>query len=175
VAVYAEWITSHAISYFFLTQPDVLGAGKGIFGLMQQYPHIAEVAFSIKNTFDVSVFEDHVSEMRADWSFARFPYLSRLGFPDGIFHFGPLSRAFLNHSAINMPGLQNYEIIDRAMASKGIHLEYIDVMQLAEIVWAATKIKELLQEIDLSGITTDPMTQDASGKGIGVVEATKGV
>lgn len=261
VAVYGEWIASHAISYFFLTQPDVLGTKAGIFGLIQHHPQIAEVAFSIKkagsriveilggrsvhpiamqaggysvlpsskdlkeilsicervadqtrqilsglngrsqagqrivfpeqsrvnflccddpvgsdtrfnvygmdggreNRFDVSVFEDHVSEMRADWAFAKFPYLSRLGFPDGIFHVGPLSRAFLDDSAINMRELQDCEIIDRARASRGVHIEHIDVMRLAEIFWAATQIKALLLGIDLSAVNTVPIDSEESG------------
>ena len=272
-AVYGEWIASHAISYFFLTQPDVLGTKEGIFGLIQHHPRIAEVAFSIQkagsriveilggrsvhpiamqvgglsvlpslgdlkeilsicdrvadqtrqilsglngrpqpdhaivfpqhsrvnflccddhlgsdtrfnvyamdgareDTFDSAGFEDHVSEMRADWSFAKFPYLSRLGFPDGIFHVGPLARAFLDDSAINMPELEDYEIIDRARASRGVHIEYIDVMRLAEIFWAATRIKELLLGIDLSAVETVAVHSEESGKGIGVVEAPRGV
>ena len=31
IAVWGEWIASHALSYYFLTLPDELGAGKGIF------------------------------------------------------------------------------------------------------------------------------------------------
>lgn len=273
VAVYGEWIASHAISYFFLTQPDVLETKEGIFGLIQQYPQVAEIAFSIKkagsriveilgrrsvhpiaigtggmsvrpssddlneialiagrvvdqtgqiladldrrplpeqridfpkhsrinflsydensapeghlnvyalnglheDTFKVSVFEDHVSEMRVDWSFAKFPYLSRLGFPDGIFHVGPLSRAFLEDSAINMEELQDYAVVNRAKASRGIHIEYIDVIRLAEIFWAAKRIEGLLQGINLSEIKTVALDSDESGKGIGVVEAPRGV
>ncbi len=272
-AVYGEWIASHALSYFFLTQPDVIGTKEGIFGLIQHYPQIAEIAFSIQKAgnrivellgkrsvhpivmrtgglsappssddlhemvaiarrvanqarqiisgldrkqlserrvdfpphsrvnflcydensglqghlnvyapdgtrddrFDISTFEDHVSEMRVDWSFAKFPYLSRLGFPDGIFHVGPLSRAFLENTAINMQELDGYEIIHRARSSRGVHIEYIDVMRLAEIFWAATKIKELLQDIDLSNFKSTPVNSDESGKGIGVVEAPRGV
>ena len=272
-AVYGEWIASHALSYFFLTQPDILGTSEGIFGLIQHHPQIAETAFSIQKAgsrivemlgrrsvhpvamcvggmavkpsindldeiisiarnvaeqtrqiigsldqrtlpdrriafprhnrvnflcydensgsqghlkvyasdgarddrFDVSAFEDHVSEMRVDWSFAKFPYLTRLGFPDGIFHVGPLSRAFSEYSAINMGELEDFEIIQRARSSRGIHIEYIDVMRLAEIYWAATRIEELLQGIDLSAIDTTPVNPDESGKGIGVVEAPRGV
>ena len=125
--------------------------------------------------FDMSTFEEHVSEMRVDWSFAKFPYLSRLGFPDGIFHVGPLSRAFLENSAIHMQELDGYEIIHRARSSRGVHIEYIDVMRLAEILWAATKIKELLQDINLSNFKSTPVNSDESGKGIGVVEAPRGV
>lgn len=272
-AVFGEWIASHALSYFFLTQPDVLGTKEGVFGLIQHYPQIAETAFSIQKAgsrivellgkrsvhpiamcagglsappssedlnkiieitrlvaqqvrqiisgldrqslpdrrvefpphskinflcydensgpqgrlnvyasdgscddrFDVSTFEDHVSEMRVDWSFAKFPYLSRLGFPDGIFHVGPLSRAFLENSAINMPELEEYEIIHRARSSRGVHIEYIDVIRLAEIYWTAIKINTMLQDINLSDLRNVPVNPDESGKGIGVVEAPRGV
>ena len=57
----------------------------------------------------------------------------------------------------------------------GRHIEYVDVMRLAEIYWAATRIKELLQGIDLSDIAVDPKIPNESGKGIGVVEAPRGV
>jgi NAD-reducing hydrogenase large subunit len=272
-AVYGEWIASHALSYFFLTQPDIIGTDKGIFGLIDDHPQVAEAAFSIhkagsrivevlgrrsvhpvafcvggmtvkpskkdldeivaitgevatktrriigsldprvvperriafphgsrvnflcyeensgprghlevyapdgacEDRFDIFAFEDHVSEMRVDWSFAKFPYLSRLGFPDGIFHVGPLARAFSGISAINARELVEYDIIQCAKSSMGMHIEYVDVMRLAEIYWAATRIKEFLQGIDLSDIAVDPKIPNESGKGIGVVEAPRGV
>jgi F420-non-reducing hydrogenase large subunit len=74
-----------------------------------------------------------------------------------------------------MPELRDVKIIDRARASMGMHIEYIDVMRLAEIFWAATKIKELLLGIDLSEVKTVPVNTQESGKGIGVVEAPRGV
>ena len=272
-AVYAEWITSHALSYFFLTQPDILGTSEGVFGLIQHHPQIAETAFSIqkagrrivevlggrsvhpiaigtgglyvmpsadglkeihstaervaeqtrriisgldrktlsggrvdfprrnrvnflcydensgsrghlnvydadgnrRDRFDISDFEENVSEMRVDWSFAKFPYLTRLGFPDGIFNVGPLSRAFLDDSAINIQALAKYDIIERAKASRGVHIEYIDVIRLAEIYWAAKKIKALIEGIEPADMDCSPTHPNESGKGIGVVEAPRGV
>jgi NAD-reducing hydrogenase large subunit len=272
-AVYGEWIASHAISYFFLTQPDFLGTKKGVFGLIQQYPEIAKVAFAIQKAgsriveilggrsvhpiaiqngglacrptsqeldeivaiadrvadqsgqilssldrkplterriafprhsrvnflcyngdsgapgslevygrdghrvdrFDISAFEEHVAEMRVDWSLAKFPYLARRGFPDGIFHVGPLARAFMADSAINLPPIQHLDIVQRARASKGVHIEYVDVMRLAEIFWAATQIKKLLTGIDPAAIASVDIPPAESGKGIGVVEAPRGV
>lgn len=272
-AVYGEWIASHALSYFFLTQPDYLGTKEGIFGLIDEYPQIAEAAFSIQKAgsrivellgrrsvhpiamcvggmtakpsandieeiiviagvvatktrriidslspraiperriafprdnrvnflsfeensspqghlevhapegdfadrFEISAFEDHVSEMRVDWSFAKFPYLTRLGFPDGIFHVGPIARAFAESSAINMHELSGYEIIQQAKSSMGLHIEHVDVMRLAEIYWAASRIKDLLLSINLSDVEINPDIPDESGKGIGVVEAPRGV
>ena len=48
-------------------------------------------------------------------------------------------------------------------------------MRLAEIFWVATRIKALLLGIDLSAVNTVPIDSDYSGKGIGVVEAPRGV
>ena len=272
-AVYGEWITSHAISYFFLTQPDLMGTDQGIFGLIQQHPQIAETAFAIKQSgeriiellggravhpiamdsacltawpsnhdreevvaiarevaqrahqmiaqldqrrlpenripfpqgspvnflcyaphdgtpghlnvygrhgrceeqFSVDDVEDHVSEMRVDWSYAKFPYLTRRGFPEGIFHVGPLSRANLADSATRLPELAALDVIRQARQARGEHIEYIDVIRLAEIYWAARKIETLLQPIDLSKGATAPIDLRASGKGVGVVEAPRGV
>jgi len=150
---------------------DIHGSG---FGIFDSYPDCFMDGAQV-DRFQVSAIEDHVSEMRADWSFAKFPYLSRLGFPDGIFHVGPLARAFFDDSAINLPELEGYEIIDRARASRGVHIEYIDVLRLAEIFWAATRIKKLLLGIDLSQVETIPIDPEESGKGIGVIEAPRGV
>ena len=53
--------------------------------------------------------------------------------------------------------------------------EHIDVMRLAEIFWAATRIKELLPSIDLSAVKSVAIHSDESGKGIGIVEVPRGV
>lgn len=74
-----------------------------------------------------------------------------------------------------MQELEGYDIIDRAGASKGVHIEYIDVIRLSEIYWAALKIDTLLQDINPLDIKTAPVKSDESGKGIGVVEAPRGV
>ena len=52
IAVWGEWIASHALSYFFLTLPDVLGAGRGIFDLMQEHPDVARDAFFLRRSGD---------------------------------------------------------------------------------------------------------------------------
>ncbi len=52
IAIWGEWIASHALSYFFLTLPDVLGAGRGIFDLMQEHPDVARDAFFLRKSGD---------------------------------------------------------------------------------------------------------------------------
>jgi coenzyme F420-reducing hydrogenase alpha subunit len=52
VAIWGEWIASHALSYFFLTLPDALGAGGGVFDLMREYPEVARDAFFLRKSGD---------------------------------------------------------------------------------------------------------------------------
>ena len=50
IILLGEWISSHALSYFFLTLPDLLGAPGGIFELRQRHPELAEKAFLLRRS-----------------------------------------------------------------------------------------------------------------------------
>ena len=48
IALLGETIASHALSYFFLTLPDKLGAPDGVFDLMKEHPEVAREAFWLR-------------------------------------------------------------------------------------------------------------------------------
>ena len=48
ILVLGEWISSHALSYFFLTMPDLVGAPGGVFELMSSHPEISTEAFALR-------------------------------------------------------------------------------------------------------------------------------
>jgi len=48
VLVLAEWISSHSLSYFFLTVPDFVGEKGGVFELQKYYPEIFKEAFELR-------------------------------------------------------------------------------------------------------------------------------
>ncbi len=272
IAVWGEWIASHALSYFFLTLPDALGVGRGIFDLMQESPDVARDAFFLRKSgnriveivgkrpvhavalgvgrfniqptaedldeirrtanevketagrlishvgkqhqrdvhipfpvghsvnffsydggngqgrfkahnragelteeFDRDTFGDYVSEMRVDWSLAKFPYLTGLGFPDGILLVGPLSRLFLEEGVLDEPELAGFELTQSLRDPSELYLDYLDECRLLEIFWAAKQILNHLDQVDLSQMEPDGVDLEASGRGIGVVEAPRGV
>jgi NAD-reducing hydrogenase large subunit len=272
IAVWGEWIASHALSYFFLTLPDTLGVRKGIFDLMQTDPDVAGDAFFLRKSgqriaeivgkrpvhavalgvgqfnmlptveelddirriakdvkelcgtliagldvrdarearvpfpeghnvnlmsyggkpgqerfraydragelqeeFDRQTFGDHVSEMRVDWSLAKFPYLSGLGFPDGILLVGPLSRLFLEDGVLADPELSGLALAQLLGDPAALQLDYLDECRLLEIYWAAKQILSYVDEVDLAQMAADDVDLEGSGWGIGVVEAPRGV
>jgi NAD-reducing hydrogenase large subunit len=272
IAVWGEWIASHALSYFFLTLPDALGTTRGAFDLMQEHPDVARDAFFLRESgnrileivgkrpvhavalgvgrlniaptpedlaeirsiatevketahrliasldtqaereahipfpvghsvnlmsydgrtgqerfravdrhgelieaFDRETFGDHISEMRVDWSLAKFPYLTRLGFPDGILLVGPLSRLFQEGGVLDDAELGEFELSKWLRDPAGLYLDYLDECRLLEIFWAAKQILRYLDEVDLSQMTANVTDLAGSGRGIGVVEAPRGV
>jgi len=120
-------------------------------------------------------FEEHVSEMRVDWSLAKFPYLTSEGFPQGIMLVGPLSRLFLEDGVLAEPGLADYRSTAQLRDPSALYLDNVDACRLLEIHWAAKKITALLESVDLSEMGGVEVDLEASGKGIGVVEAPRGV
>lgn len=272
IGVLGEWIASHALSYFFLTLPDELGASQGVFELMQKHPDLAKDAFFLRKTgnkilevmgkravhptamgvgrfhvthttedldairtmatevkdrvtllinrieqremtecqipfpvdhqvnfftydgrpgkeqflsfnrngekvaeFSKDDFEDNVSELRVDWSLAKFPYLTSAGFPQGIMLVGPLSRLFLEDGILSDPDLAGFKSIQQLRKPSALFLDNVDACRLLEIYWAAKKILRMVDEIDLTEMDKAEVDLEVSGKGIGVVEAPRGV
>ena len=128
----------------------------------------------VKVEFPKADFEDHVSEMRADWTFAKFPYLTHLGFPEGIVLVGPLSRTFRKNGPLYDNELADLPLVQQLRRRDILNLESIDACRLLEIFWAAKRILDLITEVDLAQ-TGGPVDLKGSGKGIGVVEAPRGV
>ncbi len=271
IMVLGEWIDSHALSYFFLTMPDFMGASAGIFELMKSHPDITREAFALRNaglrivrllgkrtshpvtigigrfssspssadieeirtiTMDVKArtlsliqqlgeihsssksipfpseqrinfvaydgndgedafcvynqkggqefrfgrndFMDNISELRTDWTLAKFPFLTRLGFPDGIMLVGPLSRSFQENGPLHDPDLLNLDLTNLLRNRSSLTLESYDACRLLEIFWAAKKILHLTEKIDLAQMTVDA-DLTASGQGTGVLEAPRGI
>jgi NAD-reducing hydrogenase large subunit len=132
-------------------------------------------AGEVTEEFDRETFGDHVSEMRVDWSLATFPYLAGLGFPDGILLVGPLSRLFQENSALGDPELAGLELTEQLRDPSSLHLDNLDECRLLEILWAAKQIQNNLDGIDLTQMDGGRFDLERSGRGIGVVEAPRGV
>jgi len=50
VMILGEWISSHSLSYFFLTLPDFVEADGGVFELRNHHPEIFDEAFSLRRS-----------------------------------------------------------------------------------------------------------------------------
>lgn len=271
IIVLGEWISSHSLSYFFLSLPDVVGTGGGIFEIAAKYPEVSKDAFFLREgglqicemlgkraihpvsmgighflqqptvkdldevrrvatgikdrvkqliatigqtyqnpaeitfpediqlnylafepdgkngifkafsrngqpteEFDVELFEESVAEIKTDWTLSKIPYLTHLGFPEGIMMVGPLSRSFLKNGFLADPEVQAFPLSRQLSDRNSLSLESLDICRVLEIFWAAKQILALVDRVDLKE-TGDKPNFNINGRGFGVLEAPRGL
>jgi coenzyme F420-reducing hydrogenase alpha subunit len=127
----------------------------------------------VSRTFSSSEFEENISELRADWSFAKLPFIKDMGFPEGIMMTGPLSRAMSSLGVLSDSKVSGFPLARDLASASGLTLESYDVCRLLEIYQAAANIAELLEGYR-DHTEERVMNLDRDGYGYGVVEAPRG-
>ena len=117
---------------------------------------------------------DYIAEHTEDWSYLKFPYYKKLGWPDGIYRVAPLAR--LNVAECISTPLANEEFkkfkaLARGPVEPTLFMHYA---RLIEDIYCAERVRELLEDPDIT--STDIRTQPGpiTGEGIGAIEAPRG-
>ncbi len=125
--------------------------------------------FSAQNYLDI------IAEHVEDWSYLKFPYYKKMGWPDGVYRVGPLGR--LNTcDKIDTP-LAHEEWLTYRKINNGkpvFQTLYYHYARLIETLFAAERVRELLDDPDLMGNDILNRRFDFKGEGVGVIEAPRG-
>ena len=125
--------------------------------------------------FDGRNYLDYIAEHVENWSYLKFPYYKKLGWPNGVYRVGPLGR--LNASdQIDTP-LANKEHKIWKSINAGRPVEntlYYHYARLIETLFAAERVSVILSDPDV--LSTDILNtrQNFQGVGVGVIEAPRG-
>ncbi len=123
---------------------------------------------------DYQQYDTIISEGVKKWSYMKFPYLTELGPEKGWYRVGPLARLNVC-DFIDTPSAQREFEEFRAYTKgkpNGMSMHY-HWARLIEILHAAEKMRELLQDPDLQG--EDLVVQGRrQPSGVGVIEAPRG-
>jgi NAD-reducing hydrogenase large subunit len=118
----------------------------------------------------------HVAEHVESWSFLKFPYYRKLGWPQGAYRVGPLGRLnVIDH--IGTP-LANEEFQRFRKLGSGRPVEgslFYHYARLIELIYALERIGQLLAEPDI--LSADIRTYGPAApqeRGVGVIEAPRG-
>ena len=119
----------------------------------------------------LSIIEERVE----DWSYLKFPYYKKRGYPEGIYRVGPLARLnvadgistpLANEEFQNFKKLSNNGIVEGSL--------YYHYARMIEALYAAEKIKSLLADDLICSkeiwVTSTKLNEEA----VGVVEAPRG-
>ncbi len=125
--------------------------------------------------FDDKDYLDYIAEHVESWSYLKFPYYKKLGWPNGVYRVGPLGR--LNAvDQIETP-LANEEHKIWKSINNGKPVEntlYFHYARLIETLFAAERVRELCEDPDITSKHTLNTHHNYQGEGVGVIEAPRG-
>ena len=125
--------------------------------------------------FDGRHYLDYIAEHVEDWSYLKFPYYKKLGWPGGVYRVGPLGRCNIAEK-IDTP-LADEELKKFKALGNGRPVEhtlYYHYARLIEALFAVERVRELLDDPEI--LSTDILNtkQEFKGQGVGVLEAPRG-
>jgi NAD-reducing hydrogenase large subunit len=126
--------------------------------------------------FKPADYLEYVAEHVEPWSFLKFPYYRKLGWPQGAYRVGPLGRLNVVDK-IGTP-MANAEFKNFKAINNGKPVEgslYYHYARLIEALYALERIDQLLHDPDiLSRDVRAYPPKKLAGHGVGVIEAPRG-
>ncbi len=125
--------------------------------------------------FEPSHYLDYIAEHVENWSYLKFPYYKKMGYPQGVYRVGPLGRCN-NSESITTP-LANEELNKFKALNPGKPVEntlLYHYARLIETLYAAENVRLLLDDPDI--LSTDILNtcRNIQPEGVGVIEAPRG-
>lgn len=125
--------------------------------------------------FDGRNYLDYIAEHVEPWSYLKFPYYKKMGWPDGVYRVGPLGR--LNASdTIETPLAGEHMKFWKAI-NNGKPVEntlYYHLARMIEVLFALERVRMLCDDPDILSTNIINTQQDFKGEGVGVIEAPRG-
>ncbi|MCL0050278.1 Ni/Fe hydrogenase subunit alpha [Dehalococcoidia bacterium] len=124
--------------------------------------------------FDGACYLDYIREHVEDWSYLKFPYYKKMGWPAGVYRVAPLGRlnvADCISTPLASEEFKKFKAISKGPVEPSLYMHYA---RLIEDIYAAERIRELLEDPDI--LSTDIITESnvITGEGVGVIEAPRG-
>jgi NAD-reducing hydrogenase large subunit len=125
--------------------------------------------------FDPQDYLTYIGEHVEDWSYLKFPFYRKMGWPNGTYRVGPLGR--LNAATkINTPmAAEEFKVWKSINGGKPVEgMLWFHYARLIEDLYAIERAKEILLDPDI--LSTDILADSTGlvGEGVGCVEAPRG-
>jgi len=164
-----ETFASFDSNYMGLIQPD---------GALEHYD--GNLRFSdangkvVEDQVPPAKYLDVIAEATEPWSYLKFPFIKRLGYPAGIYRVGPLARLNVVDK-ISTPqadaALREWKA-DRDPVRRSSF--YYHWARLIELLYALERIQQLLDDPDICSTDIMVTARPANAQGVGVIEAPRG-
>ena len=127
--------------------------------------------------FKTEHYLSHVAEHVEPWSFLKFPYYRKLGWPGGMYRVGPLGRLNVVDKIGTPLANEEFKLFRQINGGKPVEGSlFYHYARLIELVYALERIGQLLDDPDIlsTDIRAYPPSTKVPSQGVGVVEAPRG-
>jgi len=116
---------------------------------------------------------DYISEAVEPWSYMKFPFITALKYPDGIYRVGPLARLNIcTKIATPQANAELQEWRGQNRVRKGSF--YYHWARLVEVLYALERSEQLLRDAAITSTDILVSNEPQVSEGVGVVEAPRG-
>jgi NAD-reducing hydrogenase large subunit len=125
--------------------------------------------------FNPQNYLDYIAEHVENWSYLKFPYYKKLGWPQGVYRVGSLGR--LNACEKIHTPLANAELQIFKSLNGGKPVEntlFYHYARLIEVLFGIEKVRVLLDDPDIMSTDILNTRHDYKGVGVGILEAPRG-
>jgi NAD-reducing hydrogenase large subunit len=125
--------------------------------------------------FPGSDYLDYIAEHVENWSYLKFPYYKKMGFPNGVYRVGPLGRMNAVESLSTPMAGPEHKIFKTLNGGRPVEQTlYYHYARMIEVIYCIERVRELLDDSDI--LSTDILNtrKDYKGEGIGILEAPRG-
>jgi NAD-reducing hydrogenase large subunit len=163
-----EDFASFDSNYMGLVQPD--GTLELYDGQMRFCDAAGKILF---DQIPADQYLAYIGEAVEPWSFMKFPFLSGLGYPNGMYRVGPLAR--LNVCTRIATPLADDELkVWRANGPVRASSFYYHWARLIELLYGLERARQLLDDPDITSTDLLVPNQPTRREGVGIIEAPRG-
>ena len=125
--------------------------------------------------FNPGNYLEYLGEHVEDWTYMKFPFYKKYGYPEGSYRVGPLGRLNVAE-AISTP-LANKELVEfrKLGGAHTVHETlYYHYARLIELLYAVERARELINDDEIVSEEVRVKVDRRKGEGVGVIEAPRG-
>jgi NAD-reducing hydrogenase large subunit len=125
--------------------------------------------------FKAQNYLENIAEHVEDWSYLKFPYYKKMGYPEGVYRVGPLGRLNVVDKIDTPMAQEEFKLYRQLNAGKPVyHTLYYHYARMIEVLYAIERARELLENPDLMGRDILAKKHDLKEEAVGVLEAPRG-
>ncbi len=124
--------------------------------------------------FPPQEYMNYVEEKALEWTYAKFAYLKKQGWPKGVTRVSSTARMNVVEDIDTSLARQAFQEFKKMYGSPAHETLLFDYARLIELLYACEKARELLKDASICKLDTRVTLTPKEASGIGVVEAPRG-